>query len=129
MIQHWRDKGACKGIDPEVFYPEEDDDAEQAKDAMKTIKAKPGSLPIANYFDDAVHVVLQTAPEAAKVEWLIVRKGALIAGVGDEELLLKPNDPPTAPARFTKDESKDKMKAWLSGAPAPAAVVLDAGKK
>ena len=31
MIQNWRDKGACRGIDPDVFYPDEDDDAEQAK--------------------------------------------------------------------------------------------------
>jgi WhiB family redox-sensing transcriptional regulator len=31
MIQNWRDKGACRGIDPEVFYPDEDDSAEQAK--------------------------------------------------------------------------------------------------
>lgn len=31
MTQSWRDKGACRGIDPEVFYPVEDADAEQAK--------------------------------------------------------------------------------------------------
>lgn len=31
MTQSWRDKGACRGIDPEVFYPVEDTDAEQAK--------------------------------------------------------------------------------------------------
>jgi WhiB family redox-sensing transcriptional regulator len=30
MIQSWRDKGACRGIDPDVFYPV-DDDAEEAK--------------------------------------------------------------------------------------------------
>lgn len=31
MTQSWRDKGACRGIDPEVFYPESDEDAEEAK--------------------------------------------------------------------------------------------------
>jgi len=31
MTQSWRDKGACRGIDPEVFYPGDDDDAEEAK--------------------------------------------------------------------------------------------------
>jgi WhiB family redox-sensing transcriptional regulator len=31
MIQNWRDKGACRGIDPEIFYPDEDDSAEEAK--------------------------------------------------------------------------------------------------
>lgn len=31
MIQSWRDKGACRGIDPSVFYPGEDEDASEAK--------------------------------------------------------------------------------------------------
>ena len=29
--QSWRDKGACRGIDPAVFYPTEDDPAFEAK--------------------------------------------------------------------------------------------------
>lgn len=31
MNQSWRDKGACRGIDPDVFYPVTDEDAEEAK--------------------------------------------------------------------------------------------------
>jgi WhiB family redox-sensing transcriptional regulator len=31
MTQSWRDKGACRGIDPEIFYPLEDEDADEAK--------------------------------------------------------------------------------------------------
>ena len=31
MIQSWRDKGACRGIDPAVFYPGEDEDGSEAK--------------------------------------------------------------------------------------------------
>ncbi len=27
----WRDLGACRGLDPEVFFPETDDEAEVAK--------------------------------------------------------------------------------------------------
>ncbi len=27
----WRDVGACRGLDPTIFYPEEDDDAGDAK--------------------------------------------------------------------------------------------------
>jgi WhiB family redox-sensing transcriptional regulator len=27
----WRDRGACRGLDPEVFYPESDEEAEEAK--------------------------------------------------------------------------------------------------
>ncbi|MEY2996583.1 MAG: hypothetical protein RLZ86_321 [Actinomycetota bacterium] len=28
----WRELGACRGLDPEVFFPETDEDAEVAKD-------------------------------------------------------------------------------------------------
>ncbi len=31
MTQNWRETGACRGIDPGIFYPGEDDDAEEAK--------------------------------------------------------------------------------------------------
>jgi len=51
---------------------------------MKTIKAKPGSLPIANYFDDAVHVVLQTAPEAAKVTQGMLKRSTNRGGSHDQ---------------------------------------------
>lgn len=27
----WRDRGACRGIDPDIFYPVNDEDAEEAK--------------------------------------------------------------------------------------------------
>jgi hypothetical protein len=97
------------------------DDVDQAKDAFKTIRSKPGTLPVTTTFDEAVHIVVQPNPEAAKSEYLIVRKGSLIAGVGDEDLILKPGDAHDAPARLTKDESLAKLKAWLtSSAPAPA---------
>lgn len=35
LQQSWRDLGACRGIDPEIFYPGDDaadDDVEAAKD-------------------------------------------------------------------------------------------------
>jgi WhiB family redox-sensing transcriptional regulator len=28
---HWREQAACLGIDPQVFYPADDDEAEQAR--------------------------------------------------------------------------------------------------
>lgn len=31
MNQNWREHAACQGIDPEIFYPVEDEDAEPAK--------------------------------------------------------------------------------------------------
>lgn len=27
----WRDRGACRGLDPEIFYPETDEEAGEAK--------------------------------------------------------------------------------------------------
>jgi WhiB family redox-sensing transcriptional regulator len=27
----WRQRGACRGLDPSIFYPETDEEAEQAK--------------------------------------------------------------------------------------------------
>ncbi len=32
MKQTWRHHAACKGIDPDVFYPHEDEEAEAAKE-------------------------------------------------------------------------------------------------
>jgi WhiB family redox-sensing transcriptional regulator len=28
----WRDRAACRGLDPDIFYPVSDDDAEPAKE-------------------------------------------------------------------------------------------------
>jgi hypothetical protein len=99
-------------------------DPDQAKDVIKTARSRPGSLPIPSVpgADEAVHVVLQASPEAPKVEWLLARKGALVAAAGDDELAIKPSDPPAAQqaARLTKDEAIAKLKPWLA-APAPAA--------
>lgn len=32
---NWRMLGACRGLDPEVFYPDEDADAEAAKEVCR----------------------------------------------------------------------------------------------
>jgi WhiB family redox-sensing transcriptional regulator len=31
MNQQWQSKAACQGLDPEIFYPLDDEDAEEAK--------------------------------------------------------------------------------------------------
>jgi WhiB family transcriptional regulator, redox-sensing transcriptional regulator len=31
MNQSWRTKGACRGLDPQIFFPQEEDDVDQAK--------------------------------------------------------------------------------------------------
>ena len=31
MNQQWRSKAACQGLDPEIFYPLDDEDGDEAK--------------------------------------------------------------------------------------------------
>ncbi len=107
------------------------DDADQAKDTVKALKARPGALPIAppagtppGQSDDALQVVLQDTPSAPRAEYVFARKGTLVAGVGDETLVLKPGEPldRQADLRLTKDEKLARLRAWLAGAtPPPAA--------
>lgn len=97
------------------------DDADQAKDAFKTIKSKPGSLPIAATGDEAAHVVVGTSP---KVELLVARKGNVIWGVGDEEYALRGSEGDKA--RLSKEEAITKMKSLLA-APAPSAAPSASG--
>lgn len=106
------------------------DDAEQAKDAFKTIKSKPGSLPVANTGDEAAHVVVPSAGEdksgAPKVEMLVARKGNVVWGVGDEEYVLRAATATDRErARLTKDEAIAKMKDLLAIA-VPAGGAKDA---
>ena len=50
-------------------------------------------LPIKNLGDEAVQLAVQEAPDRAKAEYIVVRRGALVAAVGDEELVLDPGTP------------------------------------
>ena len=36
MDMSWRQRGACKGLDPDVFYPASDEEAEEAKGICAT---------------------------------------------------------------------------------------------
>ncbi len=100
------------------------DDADQAKDAFKTIKSKPGTLPVAGLGDEAAHVVVGGKDGSPKVEFLVARKGGAIWGIGDEEYALRGGGAGAAEreqkARLTKDEAIAKLKPLLAGA-APAA--------
>lgn len=101
------------------------DDADQAKDAFKTIKSKPGTLPVAATGDEAAHVVVPSAGEdkasAPKVEMLVARKGNVVWGVADEEYALRAaSGPDRDKARLSKEEAVAKMKELLAS-PAPSA--------
>lgn len=105
------------------------DDADQAKDALKTIKAKPGTLPVAGLGDEAAHVVVPAQGGGPKVEMLVARKGNTIWGISDEEYALREagGGEKEQKARLTKDEAIAKLKPLLTGAaPAPAAAASSA---
>jgi hypothetical protein len=91
------------------------DDAEQAKDAFRTIKGKPGSLPVAGTGDEAAHVVVAAAGSGPKVEALVARKGRVVLGVMDEEYAL--TGPGAEKARVSKDDALAKLKPLLSKDP------------
>lgn len=100
------------------------DDNDQAKDAMKLLKGKPGALPIKDLGDDAVALVIQEAPDRAKADYVFVRKGNAVLALGDEELVLKAGEPAEklAPLKLTRDEKMAKLRTWaVSAAPAASA--------
>ena len=105
------------------------DDADQAKDAFKTIKSKPGTLPVAALGDEAAHVVVGGQGGSPKVEFLVARKGSAIWGIGDEEYALRGGGAGAAEkeqkARLSKDEAIAKLKPLLAGG-APAGVTSGA---
>ena len=65
--------------------------------------------------DEAVQVVIQEASDRAKAEYVVARKGTMVAAVGDEELVLDPSMPSDkqAPLKLTHDEKIPRLAAWL----------------
>ena len=128
-----KDAFGWKGVGPmaQGFYKDGDkrwrvlsvvrDDVEQAKDVFKTIKATPGTLPIAGQGDEAAHVVVPTGDKGKgpKLEMLIVRKGAQVWGIADEEFALR-GAADQAKARVSKEDALAKIKPLLASAGAAA---------
>jgi hypothetical protein len=102
--KRWRDVGFARA------------EAAAAKESFRAFRLKAGSMPLKGIGDEAVQVVVQEAPDRAKAEYLVARKGALVAAVADEELVLDPATPTEklAPLRLTKDEKIAKLVSWLS---------------
>ncbi len=90
-------------------------DVEGAKEVFRAFRLRPGSLPVKNLGEEAVQVILQEAPDRAKAEYIVARKGTMVAAVGDEELVLDPSVPTDkqAPLKLTKEEKLQKLLAWL----------------
>jgi WhiB family redox-sensing transcriptional regulator len=43
----WRELGACRGLEPSIFYPDEDDNAEDAKDICQQCSVRVACLEFA----------------------------------------------------------------------------------
>ena len=126
-VGHPKDALGLTGIGPVAvgYYKEGDKrwraiamvraDAEAAKETFRAFKLRPGALPVKGLGDEAVQVVLQEAPDRAKAEYVVVRKGTAVEGIGDEELVLDPATPSEklAPLKLTKDEKVAKLTAWV----------------
>ena len=83
---------------------------------FRAFKLRPGSAPLKGVGDEGVQVVLQEAPDRAKAEYVVARKGATVVAVGDEELVLDPATPSEklAPRKLTKDEKLQKLAALVA---------------
>ena len=81
---------------------------DRAERVQHVLRAKPGALPVADVGDEATLVVIQPAPERAKIEWLVARKGDIVLGIGDEEFTA---DAPNG--RMTKAEKTEKLRSLL----------------
>ena len=92
-------------------------DVDRAKEVFRAFKLKPGSSPMKGLGDEAVQLVVQEAPERAKADYVVARRGGLVVGIGDEELVLDPTTPADkqAPLRLTREEKMGKLAAWLAG--------------
>jgi Family of unknown function (DUF6599) len=90
-------------------------DVDGAKEVFRAFKLEKGSLPLKGVGDEAVLVVLQEAPDRAKAEYAVARKGAMVAAIGDEELVLDPATPTEklAPLKLAREEKIAKLSAWL----------------
>jgi hypothetical protein len=96
------------------------EDADHARDAMKVLKSRPGSLPMKDISDEAAAVTIQEAADLPKADYIFARKGNAIFGVGDE-VLSAPKDgaDKSGSWKLTRDEKMAKVLAWLVS-PAPA---------
>lgn len=89
---------------------------DDAKETFRAFKLRPGALPVKGLGDEAVVVVLQEAPDRAKAEYVVARKGAVVEGLGDEELVLDPSLPTAklAGLKLPKDDKITRLGAWLA---------------
>lgn len=99
---------------------------EQAKDVMKTIKAKATSQAVTAPagIDEAFQISLPNGKDAPKSDYLFVRKGAQVFALGDDEYALRAAGGKGDSARLPKDQALSKAQALFgSAAPMPSASI------
>jgi hypothetical protein len=130
LAYHPKDALGLTGVGPLAvgYYKEGDkrwrevaavrDGAEAAKEVLRAFRLRPGAQAVKGLGDEAVQVLLQEAPDRAKAEYVVARKGAMVVGVGDEELVLDPATPSEklAPLKLTREEKTQRLAAWLATA-------------
>lgn len=66
-------------------------DEAAAKDSMKTLSKLPGAKKLEGVTFDAYEVSVRETEEDPSADWVLARKGARLFGVGDEDLVLDPD--------------------------------------
>jgi hypothetical protein len=90
-------------------------DVDGAKEAMRAFKLKGGGASIKGLGDDAVFAMLPDASERSRVAYVIARRAALVAAIGDEEFATGPERGSDAAAsvKLTKEEKIAKLASWV----------------
>jgi hypothetical protein len=90
------------------------DDADQAKDVLKTFSKLRGATEEKGIGEGAYRLFLHDK-DGSKLEWIIARAGKSVIGVGDEEFVVEPGMPPAEHDKIclTRDEKAARLKALL----------------
>lgn len=83
------------------------DTPDQARDFVHTVRQRPGAMPAANLGDEGAVVTVQIAPERPKIDWVIMRKGAKVFGIADEEWVSE-----DATKQLPKPEKLALLRTW-----------------
>jgi len=94
--------------------------ADEAKTAQawKAVRGRPGALPVAGVGEEAVAVAVGPAsPGGEPREYVFARRGALVAGAGDEDLAGGANG---SAKRLSREDKVSRLREWLTSLPAGA---------
>lgn len=94
------------------------DDAEQAKDVLKTLAKKKGATEEKAVGEAGVRAMVQESDGAPKAEWIVARKGKLVLGVGDEtfSLVAGASAAEHEKVSLSKDDKLKKLRGLLDNA-------------